>query len=274
LPDNFYFNDIENRPLPVQYICCSHVRQSQAAGWTEENYRHYLAAYYHYVQRADNEVGLILDSLEKNGRLEDTFIVFMADHGDGMGSHGMVTKQVSFYEETTHVPLVFAGPGVVNPGRSVSDALVSLLDLFPTLCDAAGLKPPQKLWGKSLMPWIGNPSMEGTPHSYLAGEWHTEWGFTIEPGRMIRTPKYKYMRYIEGNGEELYDMQNDPGETITIHKDPRYSDVLEEHRSILEKHVIDTKDDFFNLEYLADPRWRSHKPGYQNHTGPAAPTAE
>lgn len=270
LPENFEVENWDSLPLPIQYICCSHNRLSQAARWSESNYRHYLAAYYHFVSRADASIGEILAALEASDSADDTLVVFLVDHGDGMTSHRMVTKQVSFYEETTRVPLVFAGPGVDGPGRAISQPLASLLDILPTLCDYAGLRCPQGLAGESLLPWIEGRAPDNW-RDYVASEWVTEWGFTVEPGRMIRTRKYKYTRYLEGEGEELYDLQNDPGERKNLSRLPAHSEALAEHRRILEDHIKATGDPFYSLPVKAEKRWRSHEVGYQNHRGPAAP---
>lgn len=270
LPDNFEFEDIENRPLPVQYICCSHRRQAQAAGWNASNYQHYLAAYYHYISRVDAEIGLILDALKESGDSDNTMIVLMADHGDSMASRGMVTKQVNLYDEITRIPFIFSGPGIKGEGRMLSEPLVSLIDLLPTLCDYAGVNIPGGLLGKSLVPLLTGERTDSL-HSYVASEWLTEWGYTLEPGRMIRTQRYKYIRYLEGDGEELYDLENDPGEKHSLINDSEYANVLEEHRTLLNNHLIETGDPFLSLSWKADERWRSHKPGYHNHEGPAAP---
>jgi choline-sulfatase len=276
LPSNFEDQDLAKRPLPIQYICCSHRRLAQAGPWTERNYRHYLAAYYHYLARVDAEVGLILDALETRSDAGDTAIIFAADHGDGMASHRMVTKQVSFIEETTHVPLLIAGPPDLVPSDRDEATLTSLLDLAPTLCDLAGVQQwgseqsVSSLWGHSLVPWLQNSAVDGG-HAYVASEWHTEWGFTISPGRMIRTPSYKYTRYLEGNGEELYDIASDRGETETLISDPDHAPALEEHRQLLDEHLEATEDPFYSLSWNAASRWRSHPVGYQNHRGPSAP---
>ncbi|MDX9979073.1 MAG: sulfatase-like hydrolase/transferase [Lentisphaeria bacterium] len=269
LPANFETGDLAQRPLPVQYICCSHNRMSQAAVWNEENYRHYLAAYYHYCRRLDGEVGHILDALETRADAADTLVFFLSDHGDNMTSHRLVTKQVSFYEETTRVPFLAAGPGLAPGSRS---ALVSHLDLLPTLCDLAGIEPPAGLWGRSLRPLLENGKDEA--HPYVVSEWHTEWGFTISPGRMVRSQRYKYTRYIEDGGEELYNLQADPGETRTLVRDPAHQEILAEHRAILDRHLQETADPFLSLTWKADSRWRSHPVGYPNHCGPAAPMVE
>jgi choline-sulfatase len=101
--------------------------------------------------------------------------------------------------------------------------------------------------------------------------WHTEWGYTVSPGRMIRTQQYKYMRYREGNGEELYDLHNDPGEKHNLAGDAEYKGVLDKHRRLLDSHIQETGDPFYSYEVKVDKRWRSHAVGYPNHEGPAAP---
>lgn len=270
LLDNFDDSDFVNRPKGVRYICCSHNRQAQTGGWTPENFRHYLAAYYHYVHMLDSNVARIMQALRVNQDVDNTHIIFMADHGDGMGGHGMVTKQVSFYDETTRVPFIVAGPAVASPGSVQRTALASSMDLLPTLCSLCDVEAPEGLWGQSLTPWIEGCD-DGSPHEYVASEWHTEWGFTVSPGRMIRTAGHKYTRYVEDDGEELYDVASDPGELRTLHADSDAQEQLQKHRDILESHLRDTSDSFHELEWLADERWRSHPGGYRAHRGPAAP---
>jgi choline-sulfatase len=272
LPDNFEIDDLETRPLPVQYICCSHRRLQQAAKWNETNYRHYIAAYYHYLELVDTQIGTILEALYSTPEGENTLVVFFSDHGDGIASHRMVTKQVSFYEETTRIPFLLAGHGVDSRNRFIDSPLVSLLDLLPTLCDYAGLEAPGDIHGSSLMPWVRGEKPEKAKE-FVVSEWQTEWGYTVSPGRMLRTDRYKYTRYLEGGGEELYDLEQDPGEKRNLVPDPAYAKILNEHRELLREHVKKTGDPFFSLKVTADKRWRSHKPGYQYHEGYSAPEA-
>ncbi|MCL2834528.1 MAG: sulfatase-like hydrolase/transferase [Treponema sp.] len=271
LPPNFEFSDINNRPLPVQYICCSHNRQAQAAEWTPENYRHYLAAYYRYINYADSEIKKVLDALEKSGRAKDTLIIFTSDHGDSMASRRRVTKDVDFYDEVTRVPLVFKGPGVKD--LYIKGKPVSLLDLFPTLCGYCGLAIPAELRGKDLSNTIrgsGLPARE-----YVVSQWHTEWGYTVEPGRMLVTDRYKYIKYAcakdDSKAEEFYDLGSDPWEITNQVSNPEYAQALENCRAMFRSYLEETGDNFENLEFCADPMWHSHKPGYENHEGPAAP---
>ncbi|MCI8624587.1 MAG: sulfatase-like hydrolase/transferase [Provencibacterium sp.] len=269
LPENFEFDDIENRPVAVQYICCSHNRQAQAAAWKPETYRHYLAAYYHYLERADAHIGQVLDALAKRPDAEDTLLVFFADHGDSMAARGRTTKQVDFYEEVARVPFVFKGPGVEPRAEAIGGAPVSLLDLFPTLCGWAGLPVPEGLRGLDLSAALAGGSLPARP--YVASEWHTEWGFTISPGRMIRDGRYKYTKYIEDGGEELYDLETDPYEKRNAAHDPAYCEALERMRGLYRQFLEETGDPFEGMEWKADRRWRSHPLGYHRHEGPSAP---
>ena len=267
LPENFDFPDILNRPKAIQYICCTNNRQSQVAGWTEENFREYLRAYYHYLSLADKAAGEVLDALEAKGfTSQNTLFVMISDHGDSMAARGRVNKQVDFYEETMRVPMIFKGPGVL-PGKKVG--LVSLLDLFPTLCGYADIALPDGLRGKDLSATFSGEELP--EREYIVGEWHTEWGYTVSPGRMIRTEQYKYTRYIEDEGEELYDLIQDPLEQKNLACDSEYADILTKMRGLLNRHLDQTADPFESLSYEVDERWRSHEIGYQNHRGIAAP---
>jgi choline-sulfatase len=269
LPANFTTEDWAARPPPVAHVCCSHRRQSQTAGWTPENFRYYRAAFYHYTRRADDDVGRMLAALARGPAAANTLVVLFADHGDALGAHGLVTKQVCFYEEATRVPLVIAGPGVVAAG-GIRRPLASLLDLLPTLCEVAGATPPAGLRGRSLVPWLRGDPAGGGPEQVVS-EWHTEWGYTVEPGRMLRTDRWKYIRYLEGPSEELYDLVADPGEMVNRAADPASAAVLAVHRDRLARHLAATADPFETLTVKVDPRWRSHPPGPANHTGPSAP---
>ncbi|HBC89717.1 MAG TPA: sulfatase [Lentisphaeria bacterium] len=269
LPDNLYIDNKEfkNRPLPVQYMCCAHNRQAQIAEWSEDKIRRYLAAYHRFIERVDEEIGLVLNALRSRKDAGNTLVVFFADHGDSMCGRWMATKHTTFYDETIHVPLVFYGPGIEGRNKSLN-GLVSLLDLTPTLCDYAGIDiSGYEFEGKSLLPWLKGEKENESPHEYLAGQWYSEYCFTIEPGRMIRTARYKYTHYLEENGEELYDMENDPGEVRNRAGREEFKSILEEHRKILRGYVENTNDPYFNTFWKADNMWRSHKPGYRNHRG-------
>ena len=270
LPDNFDVEDWSNIPTPVQYICCSHRRMTQAAHWNEENYRHYIAAFQHYTKMVSKQVDSVLKALYSTPAGRNTIVVIMADHGDGMASHRMVTKHISFYDEMTNVPFIFAGPGIKQQKKPIDHLLTQpTLDLLPTLCDLAGIAVPAEKAGISLAPTLRGEKQKKS-HPYVVSEWHSEYEYVTTPGRMVRGPRYKYTHYLEGNGEELYDMKKDPGERKNLAKDPKYSKILAEHRALLDDYITRSKDDYRSLKVDADPRCRNHTPGYPSHEGPGA----
>ena len=187
-----------------------------------------------------------------------------------MASHRMVTKHISFYDEMTNVPFIFAGPGIKQQKKPIDHLLTQpTLDLLPTLCDLAGIVVPAEKAGISLAPTLRGEKQKKS-HPYVVSEWHSEYEYVTTPGRMVRGPRYKYTHYLEGNGEELYDMKKDPGERKNLAKDPKYSKILAEHRALLDDYLTRSKDDYRSLKVDADPRCRNHTPGYPSHEGPGA----
>lgn len=271
LPPNFNDTDLGTRPRSVQYVCCAHNRLAQTQEWDDVHYRLYLDAYRYYTGLANTEISRVMDAVRAALPEDDTLVVFFSDHGDSMAAHRGVTKHTTLYEETTRVPLAFAGPGVAAGARV--DGPVSLLDLTPTLADFAGIDDPalNDMDGISIAPALRGED-SGTAARFVASEWHTEWGFTIEPGRMLTNGRYKYMTYAEDGGEELYDLAVDPYETRNLAPDE--PPALQEMRAAFETHLRGTNDEFHSLDAVVDPRWRTHAPGPWNHTGIAAPQAE
>jgi choline-sulfatase len=266
LPENFSFDDIENRSKSIQYICCSHNRQAQVSEWSEDNFRHYLAAYNFYLNVADKMIGEVLEAYKKTKLNKNTIVCFMSDHGDALTSRGSVTKQVAMYRETVEVPFAFMGD---NIRPTTIKSMVSLLDLFPTLLDFADIQIPEYADGKSLKSNI----IEGQKidREYVVSQWHTEWGFTVSPSRMLRTKNYCYIHYLEDDFEEFYDLLNDPYEKKNVIKEEKYLNEINRHRSLFENYLRETDDNYRNLNVDVDKMWRSHKVGYSNHRGLTAP---
>ena len=257
LPGNFEIKDPASLPLPVRYICCTHPRLRQAAQWSAERYRFYLWAYCRYTEMVDRQIGTILQALERSGTADNTVVILLADHGEGLAEHRMVTKQQSFYEPIIHIPMVIAnapaGKTPVKPER-----LVSTLDLLPTLCDLAGIRAPEGLPGFSML--------RQEEREYVSSEWVSEYFNTISPARMIRDARYKYVHYLEG-GEELFDLASDPGEVRNLALETASLPLLERYRAKLQQHLERSGDPYRSLPVVVDPRYRSHAPGYPEHTG-------
>lgn len=125
----------------------------------EELSRRLMHGYYACVSFLDAQVGRVLDALDRNGLTEDTIIVFMADHGFQLLEHQMWCKHTCFWP-SYHVPMIISAPGVTLPGGRIR-GLSENIDLFPTLCDLAGVAKPEQIDGTSMVDWLGEPARGG-----------------------------------------------------------------------------------------------------------------
>jgi arylsulfatase A-like enzyme len=133
-----------------------------------EYIRQMTAIYYGMVREVDDHIGCVLKRLDELGLARNTLVVFTADHGEMLGSHGLVSKMV-FHEEAVHVPLIMRMPGAIKPGAVVKDP-VSGLDLFATILDYLGVQAPARD-GDSLRPLIEGRGKAGP--DYRVAEWGT-----------------------------------------------------------------------------------------------------
>ncbi len=200
--------------------------EPQVGYWNELHHRYYLWSYYRHVEAVDAEVGRILRALRDTRREENTVVVFTSDHGEGLGAHRMTHKAFP-YEEVCKVPLIVSWPGTLREGAVDRTSLVSGVDLFPTLCDLAALEPPEPLVGTSLRPALQEEEAierEFVPIEMPGGR-----------GSVLRTPRYKYVRYAEGPTEMLFDLADDPGETRNLVDHASCASALAEHRRMLKE---------------------------------------
>lgn len=214
--------------------------------YTVEDWRKHRWGYYRMIEKVDAEIGKVLAALRQAGLEEDTIVVFTADHGECAGAHGFNQKTV-LYEESARVPLIIAGKGRTAAG--ISDKLVNTgVDLLPTMLDFAGVEIPKKLPGRSLVPLaLGKPVAGWRDYVVVednmsqAGELN---GFTPQmEGRMVRSERYKYCLYGRGiRRESLVDLQADPGEMNDLATDPKFREVLLQHRQMLAKFAAEQKD--------------------------------
>jgi arylsulfatase A-like enzyme len=181
------------------------------AGEWKSLVRAYLAS----TSFMDSQVGRVLDALEATGRADETVVVLWSDHGWHLGEK-LITGKNTLWERSTHVPLVFAGPGVVRGARCAEP--VELLDIFPTLLDLCRLPPRDDLEGHSLLPQLRDPEAE---RPWPAITTHNQ------GNHAIRTAEWRYIRYADGS-EELYHLKSDPREWTNLAGDAKYADVKRE----------------------------------------------
>jgi arylsulfatase len=193
----------------------------------EADHRLVRAAYWAMVDLIDAQVGRILDALDRTGQRDTTLVIFMSDHGEMLGDHGIYLKGPYFYEPAIRVPCIIAWPGVIPAGRR-STALVELIDIAPTLLEAAGLPVYPGMQGRSLWPLLtGTAPLQ--PHRddvyceyYNAMPWHHN---PTPQATMVRTATHKLSVMHGQHDGELYDLTNDPTETVNRWSDPEFRDL-------------------------------------------------
>ncbi len=240
------------------------VRLEQEAHWviypyrgrSPEEWRQFRWAYYRLVEKADREVARILDGLSACGLDGDTVVIFSSDHGDAHGAHQWQQKS-ALYEEIVRVPMIVRAPGGA-PGVRDRDRLVSIgLDLYPTVCDYAGIRPPDGLSGLSLRPLVeGRAPAAWRERLFIETVFDGGRGYDT-PGRALRTPRHKYVVYDRGRyREQLFDMKEDPLETVNLAVEARHRATLEECRRLLARHVRETRDPFHVPGYSDNHEWK------------------
>ena len=185
-----------------------------------ENQQRMWSAYYATVTFMDEQLGKVLDELNRLGLRKDTAVIFTSDHGYHLGEHTFWQK-ANLHEEVVRVPLIVSAPQH-KPGRSKS--LAELVDIFPTITDLAGVDTPETVQGKSLRPILEDPTANIREAAVSF----------VRNGKGIRTPNRAYMRYKDGS-EELYDMDADPRQFDNLAGDNAHKSELAQLRALLEK---------------------------------------
>jgi arylsulfatase A-like enzyme len=231
LPENWDFDPSE----PESHMLLRERTQQSAAGqWGELQWRFYMWNYYRLVEMVDAEIGRILQALDDTNQTDDTLIVFTSDHGEGLAHHRMVRKDF-LYDEAVRVPLVFSWPTHIDGGAVDDSHLVSGLDLMPTVCDFAGIEPPAGVKGISLRPLLEHRHVDEWREFVVAdvSSRALTTGNPAHTGRMVRSQRYKYVKYYCDTIEQLFDIESDPGETVNLAQEPAYRGVVESHREML-----------------------------------------
>jgi choline-sulfatase len=183
---------------------------------TPEVVQKHRSDYYAIISHADAQIGRILDALEGSGQIDNTIIIFSADHGLAVGQHGLMGKQ-NMYDHSMRVPLIMSGPGL-PPGKRIN-AMVYLHSLFPTTCEMANVPIPGTVQSKSLVPLITGD--RDRIHDSIYGAYKNM-------QRMIRTERYKLIQYPLAREVQLFDLEMDPWETVNQAGDSMYAGLIEE----------------------------------------------
>ena len=225
LPPNFQEIIDTNYPLMVH-------RDEHLAAYPreEKEIKRHIAEYFAMITHLDFEIGRLLDALKESGEEDNTIIVFTGDNGLAVGQHGWLGKE-DIYEHGVRIPLIMAGPGIAKNQKN--DAYVYLYDIFPTLCEKVGIDIPSSVDGKSFAELLdGEHGEKFRDELYLIFD-----NFV----RGVKDEKYKLIEYRNGDAKEdkwtfLYDIKNDPWETINLANDESYKDKVNEMREKIIKH--------------------------------------
>jgi len=195
----------------------------------ETQMKEVIKAYYGDISCLDEQIGHLIDQLKADGLYENTVIIYFADNGYFLGNHGLGNK-ITMHEESVRVPMFVHSP-LLPVKHAKSDALVSSLDVYPTILDLAGVPAPSHLMGKSLRPVLNNPA--AAVRDYVVSECV---GIPENrPGvghRMTRTDRYKYI-LSDADEEAFFDLKNDPCEMNNLIGSPELKGEIEKHRKML-----------------------------------------
>ncbi len=221
-PPPGYAADYANRPplpknflsqLPFDNGAMNGGRDENLGAWprTEAMIRDQLAEYYAMVRHLDAQIGRVLATLKSRGFADNTIIVYAADNGLALGSHGLLGKQ-NVFEHSMRVPFIIGGPGI--PRGKSSEAFTYLLDIFPTLCELTGVPAPAGIFGQSVRPLWDGTKAKLRDTVFLP---------YIQVQRAIRDERWKLICYPKLGYSQLFDLQNDPDETRSIYDDPAHA---------------------------------------------------
>ena len=221
---------------------------------TESVIRGQLAKYYALVTHTDAQIGRILEALDASGQAENTIVVFSSDNGLALGSHGLTGKQ-NVYEHSVRVPLVISGPGI--PEGQTRAQLCYLYDVYPTLCELAGVEIPETVEFSSLKQLFDEPDRPHRDHLYFS---FMSWQ------RAVRGERYKLIEYaVDGaRHTQLFDLKNDPEEVRDLFREDSNEPEIQRLRRRLEAErdrLNDGESESPHLREMSEAFWRSYGDG-------------
>lgn len=208
---------------------------------TKWKYQRYIKDYLRCIASVDENVGRVLDYLDRSGLANNTIVFYTSDQGFFLGDHGWFDKRF-MYEQSLRMPLLVRWPGHVRPG-STSEKIVLNLDFAETFLDCAGAPIPEDMQGRSF-----RPILEGnTPADWRRSMYYRYYEFpavhSVNKHFGVRTERHKLIFYPELGEWELFDLQKDPQEMRSVYSDPAYAGVVQELKAELERLKKQYRDD-------------------------------
>mgnify|MGYP005838888411 CR=1 FL=1 len=235
LPPNYY-DDMKDKPGIYRRM------RKLWSQLTEEEVKESIAHYWGFCTMVDDMFGQVLDTLDRISQRDNTLVIFVSDHGEHCGAHGIYCKGISSFDEGYRVPLVMRWPGKINnPGRSV-DEFVTLMDIAPTLIEVTGAEQLNKCSGKSLMPFLRGEQPEDWRDAIYTQCNGVEIYYT---SRTVKDKGYKYV-YTPIDIDELYDLKNDPYEMKNLIDEPSMQDIKKQMIKKMWQKAFESEDTIFN----------------------------
>jgi len=196
--------------------------------------RQLIHGYYAAASYVDSQIGRLIRAVDDCGLADETIIVFWGDHGWHLGDHGMWCKHTN-YEQATRAPLIVVSPH--HPGGQRVSGLVEFVDIYPTLCDLAGVPRPPHLQGESLVPLLDDPAKDGRSAAFQVYPRSASGDDGPLLGHAVRTDRWRYVEWRRRRGgvaaRELYDMHNDPLEAENLATVAEHAAIIDEHAALL-----------------------------------------
>jgi arylsulfatase A-like enzyme len=213
-------------------------REGSLTGWRQ--WQPILARCHEHATQVDAAIGQVVDALERLGLMENTLVIYTADHGGILASNGgLVDKGWLMVEETLRIPMAVRWPGQV-PAGLVTDALVTNMDLVPTVLEAAQADSPSPMDGTSLLGLLRQPAEVDWREDIML-EHHGHYR-EVHFQRQLRCGRYKYVAHLNDR-DELYDLSQDPYELVNLAGLSRMQGVLTEMRERLHRQMAFHDDD-------------------------------
>ena len=203
---------------------------------TLEQRKEIIQAYYASITLMDQQVGKVVDAVDRLGLRDNTTIVFVSDHGYHLGAHGLWQKG-DLFEGSCHVPMVICDPDM--PAGKSSSSLAGLIDIYPTLGELADVSVPKHVLGQSLVPILKDETATVNDHVFTMtvsrAKWtHKEFTKKKVKGYSIRSSRYRYTQWGGGEfGHEMYDYESDPDELTNLADLPAHADAVKDMQSRL-----------------------------------------
>lgn len=249
LPENF----IEEYPH-AEAICGKKLRDERLIPYprTEFAVKINRQEYFALITHMDDQIGRILDALEKTGQADNTYIVFTADHGLAVGRHGLVGKQ-NMYDHSVRVPFMVVGPKV-KAGATI-DAPIYLQDVMPTSLELAGSNTDGVDF-RSLLPLLSGKQQESYSEIY---------GAYLNRQRMITKGNWKLLAYPTIGVKRLFNIAKDPYEMKDLASNPEYAQTLSQLSTQLEALMVEVDDPMTSLATTGPSKSKKKAKGKVNH---------